>query len=178
MITPEETDDGLKSLPSESSIHLCLRGIDVSDSQMKLSNLHAVFTVPQDPGTGPAFWIVDTQKSFKENGVYKFNEHVTSKGLKVVHTIDDMLHKECINLRYYGIDPRIVEIISSALENNDSVQTIDLTVLQRFDHRPYNLDILMLDCNNSVGQLVDQKRLLLFGGIDAEKYHDNRFNFV
>lgn len=129
LITPEEIDDTLKSLRSESSIHLCLREIDISDSQMKLLNLHTIFPVPSDPGTGPAFWLLTTEEIFEEDGVYKFDEHVKSKGLKVVHMITDMLQSDCIDLQYYGIDPRIVEIIYYALRNNGSVQMIDLTVL-------------------------------------------------
>ncbi|KAF7382384.1 hypothetical protein HZH68_015303 [Vespula germanica] len=127
LITPEEIDDTLKSLRSESSIHLCLREIDISDSQMKLLNLHTIFPVPSDPGTGPAFWLLTTEEIFEEDGVYKFDEHVKSKGLKVVHTITDMLQSDCIDLQYYGIDPRIVEIMYYALRNNGSVQMIDLT---------------------------------------------------
>ncbi|KAL2730996.1 leucine-rich repeat-containing protein 74B-like [Vespula squamosa] len=127
LITPEEMDDTLKSLPSESSIHLCLKKIDISDSQLKLLNLHTVFPIPNDPGVAPAFWMIAAEEIFEENGVYKFNEHLKSRGLKVIHTIADMLNTDCINLRYYGIDPRIVEIIYYALKNNASVQIIDLT---------------------------------------------------
>ncbi|XP_046836144.1 leucine-rich repeat-containing protein 74B-like [Vespa crabro] len=94
---------------------------------MILSNLYTVFSIPHDPGIGPALWTVDTQDTFMENGIYKFDELVKRKGLKVIHTINDMLQTECINLRYYGIDPRIVEIICHVLKNNDSVHTIDLT---------------------------------------------------
>ncbi|KAI4484418.1 hypothetical protein M0802_013064 [Mischocyttarus mexicanus] len=127
LVTPEEKDVVLEKSISESSIHPCLKDIDISDSQMKLSNLNTIFPIPNDPGLGPAFWILATQESFEEGGVYKFDEHAKYKGLKVIQSIGKMLQTEYIDLRYYGIDPRIVEIICCALQNNASVQTIDLT---------------------------------------------------
>ncbi|XP_015175585.1 PREDICTED: ribonuclease inhibitor [Polistes dominula] len=127
LITPEEKDVISEKSPSESSIHPCLRDIDISDSQMKLSNLSTSFPIPNDPGVGPAFQILAIQESFEEGGIYKFDEHVRSKGLKVIQSIAKMLQTEYIDLRYYGIDPRIVEIICCALQNNASVHTIDFT---------------------------------------------------
>ncbi|KAK2576460.1 hypothetical protein KPH14_005791 [Odynerus spinipes] len=127
IITPEEKVVASESATSESSIHPCLKDIDISDSQMKLSNLATAYPIPNDPGISPAFSVLVTQESFEEGGIYRFIDHVKSKGLKPIRSIVKMLETECIDLRFYGIDSRIVEIICYAVQNNASIQTIDMT---------------------------------------------------
>lgn len=114
---------------TESSIHPCLREIDISDSQLKLVNPYTVYQIPNDPGLLPAFWLTRTYPpTYSTNGVQKFYDAVKRTGLRSIGSLRDMLMTEYLNLRYYGYVSPVMKAICEALADNTYVQKLDLKV--------------------------------------------------
>lgn len=114
---------------SDASTHLCLETVCISDSQLKLLNIFNDYPVPEDPGLVPGFWVIHQPPvSYKDDGIQKFADTVNTMGLRPINSVKEMLRTDTLNLRYYGLDPRVVRPICEAIHNNTFVQTIDLTV--------------------------------------------------
>ncbi|XP_018345431.1 PREDICTED: uncharacterized protein LOC108750473 [Trachymyrmex septentrionalis] len=127
LITPEDEDIISDGVSTESSIHPCLRKIDISDSQLKLVNPYTVYQVPNDPGLLPAFWLLrENPPIYSADGVQKFYDIVKRNGLRSIGSMKDMLLTDKLNLRYYGLKSPIMRAICEALVDNTFVQKLDL----------------------------------------------------
>lgn len=125
--TPEEVVSDRVS--TESSVHPCLREIDISDSQLKLVNPYTVYQVPNDPGLLPAFWLLrEYVPIYSTDGVQKFYDTVKRMGLRPIGPMKDMLLTDYLNLRYYGFPSPVMKGICDALADNTFVRKLDLKV--------------------------------------------------
>lgn len=116
-------------MSTESSIHPCLRGIDVSDSQLKLVNPYTVYRIPNDPGLLPAFWLLrENPPIYSTDGIQKFYDTVKRTGLKPIGSLKDMFLTDQLNLRYYGLESPVMKAICEALVDNTFVRKLDLKV--------------------------------------------------
>lgn len=114
---------------TESSVHPCLREIEISDSQLKIVNPYTVYRVPDDPGLLPAFWLLrERAPIYSEDGVQKFYDIVKRFGLRSIHLLKDMLISDQVNLRHYGLESSIIRPICEALVDNTYVHIVDLKV--------------------------------------------------
>lgn len=109
----------------EDDSDICLKNIDISDSQLKLE-------VDEDSSgddRSGTFWSTRrSSKPYNDDGIQKFFDLAHDKGLRPIESMKEMLQTDTLNLRYYGIDPRIVQVIVEAIDKNTSIQNIDLTV--------------------------------------------------
>ncbi|XP_018359771.1 PREDICTED: uncharacterized protein LOC108759020 [Trachymyrmex cornetzi] len=127
LITPEDEDIMSDRVSTESSIHPCLRKIDISDSQLKLVNLYTVYQVPNDPGLLPAFWLLrERPPIYSTDGVQKFYDIVKRAGLRSIGSLKDMLLTDQLNLCYYGLKSPVMRAICEALADNTFVRKLDL----------------------------------------------------
>lgn len=116
---------------TESSIHPCLREIDISDSQLKIINPYTVYQVPVDPGLSPAFWLLrERSPIYSADGVQKFYDIVKRSGMRPIRSLRHMLVNDQVNLRHYGLESPVIRAICEALAENINVRTVDLKVLQ------------------------------------------------
>lgn len=129
-ITPEEDIEELERVSVESSIHPCLREIEISDSQLKLVNPYTVYPIPEDPGLLPAFWVLYQRPPdySAPDGVQAFHHAVKRWDLRSIGSFPQMLMTDEVNLRYYGIEMKTMRAICEALMNNAFVQKLDLKV--------------------------------------------------
>ncbi|KYM82782.1 hypothetical protein ALC53_06787, partial [Atta colombica] len=126
-ITPEDEDILSDRVSTESSIHPCLRKIDISDSQLKLVNPYTVYKVPNDPGLLPAFWLLrESPPIYSPDGVQKFYDIVKRADLRSISSLKDMLLSDQLNLHYYGLKSSIMGAICEALADNTFVRKLDL----------------------------------------------------
>ncbi|XP_036145408.1 leucine-rich repeat-containing protein 74B [Monomorium pharaonis] len=126
-ITPEDEDIVSDRVSTESSIHPCLREIDISDSQLQLVNPYTVYQVPNDPGLLPAFWLLrERPPMYNPDGVQKFYDTVKRTGLRPIGLLKDMLLTDQLNLRYYGLESPVMKAICEALADNTFVRKLDL----------------------------------------------------
>ncbi|KYQ58153.1 hypothetical protein ALC60_02885, partial [Trachymyrmex zeteki] len=126
-ITPEDEDIMSDQVSTESSIHPCLRKINISDSQLKLVNPYTVYQVPNDPGLLPAFWLLrERPPIYSTDGVQKFYDIVKRAGLRSIGSLKDMLLTDQLNLRYYGLKSPVMKAICEALADNTFVRKLDL----------------------------------------------------
>ncbi|XP_050460854.1 leucine-rich repeat-containing protein 74B-like [Cataglyphis hispanica] len=126
-ITPEDEITVSDRVSTESSIHPCLREIDISDSQLKLVNPYTVYQIPNDPGLLPAFWILhDPPPIYSADGVQKFYDIVKHCGLRSISSLGKMLVNDQLNLQHYGLELSVIRAICEALEENPYVQTVNL----------------------------------------------------
>ncbi|XP_066594932.1 leucine-rich repeat-containing protein 74A-like [Prorops nasuta] len=128
IITPEETVAEERE-PSDSSVsQICLKEIEISDSQLKLFNLYNTYPIPEDPGNSEAFRIIEENLiAYKNDGANKFLDITQKLKLPQINILIDMFETDTINLKYYGVDSKVAQVICESLTNNTSVQTIDLT---------------------------------------------------
>lgn len=68
---------------------------------------------------------------YDDDGVDKFFDIARALKIKAIAKMREMLRSDEINLKFYGIDPRIVQAISEALELNTYVKRLDLEVLSK-----------------------------------------------
>jgi len=130
-ITPEAEDIASDRVSTESSIHPCLREIDISDSQLKIVNPFTVYRVPNDPGLLPAFWLLrERPLVYSTDGVQKFYDMVKRLGLRSIGSLKDMFLTDQLNLRYYGLKSPVMRAICEALADNTFVRKLDLKVQQ------------------------------------------------
>ncbi|XP_050590529.1 uncharacterized protein LOC126922207 [Bombus affinis] len=172
LITPENGEFIVSAESSvESSIHPCLKDIDISDSQLKLQNLYTVFPIPDDPGLVPEFWTIHERKieSYPDDGVLKFFDLVKASRIRPIQALEDMLLSEKINLQYYGIDCRAIRPLCKALMKNPFVHTINLTGNWLSEDACYHLNELLLK-NNMIHTLVLSGCKI--GPKGAAKFHD------
>jgi len=128
-ITPEDEEITSDRVSTESSIHPCLREIDISDSQLKIINPYTVYEVPNDPGLLPAFWLLHERPPiYSADGVQKFYDTVKRMGLRSIGSLKDMLITDYLNLRYYGFRSPVMKAICDALADNTFVRKLDLKV--------------------------------------------------
>ncbi|KAG7202660.1 hypothetical protein KM043_009835 [Ampulex compressa] len=154
IITPEEESLPPAAESSESSTHPCFRDIEISDSQLKLTNPYTMYPIPDDPGLVPAFWIIYPREPiYKDDGVQKFYDIVKKSGIRPIRCLKEMLLSDKINLEYYGIESRAVKAICEAIENNTSIQTINLKGNWLSTDACYHLNQLLLK-NNVVNTLL------------------------
>ncbi|XP_011878260.1 PREDICTED: leucine-rich repeat-containing protein 74A-like [Vollenhovia emeryi] len=126
-ITPEDEDVVSDRVSTESSIHPCLREIDISDSQLEMVNPYTVYQVPNDPGLLPAFWLLrEGPQSYSPDGVQKFYDAARRVGLRPIGSLKDMLMTDHLNLRYYGFGSPVMRAICDALADNTFVRKLDL----------------------------------------------------
>lgn len=133
-ITPEdEVTDVSDRVSTESSVHPCLREIDISDSQLKIVNPYTVYQIPNDPGLLPAFWLLyEPPPIYSADGVQKFYDIVKHSDLRPISSLRKMLVNDQVNLRHYGLESSVIRAICEALTDNTYVQTVDLKVLQTY----------------------------------------------
>lgn len=130
-ITPESEVIASDRVSTESSIHPCLREIDISDSQLKLVNPYTVYRVPNDPGLLPAFWLLrEHPPIYSTDGVQKFYDTVKRTDLRPIGSLRKMLLADQLNLRYYGLKSPVMRAICEALTENTFVRKLDLKVQQ------------------------------------------------
>nr|XP_033338327.1 protein NLRC5 isoform X1 [Megalopta genalis] len=154
LITPEDESDKRSEESSEGSLYNCLRHIEISNSQLKLRNLHTSFPVPDDPGITPAFWILQEQTdSYSNHGVQFFKALVEKAKLQHIKVLEKMLLSNKIDLQYYGINPRIVRPLCEALMMNHTVEIVDLTGNRLSEDACYHLGELLQN-NNTIHNLV------------------------
>lgn len=128
-ITPEEEIELIDEVSIESTVRPCLREIDISDSQLKLVDPYTMYPVPDDPGLLPAFWMLhEPPPIYAPDGIEMFHDAVKRWGLRSIGSLKDMLTTDEVNLRYYGVESRVMRAICEALANNIFVQRIDLKV--------------------------------------------------
>nr|XP_034176814.1 uncharacterized protein LOC117602658 [Osmia lignaria] len=148
LITPEDESISSAKSSTESSIHPCLKDIDISDSQLKLHNLYTKYPIPDDPGLVPAFWTIqEHQTIYPEDGVMKFEDLTKLSGLQPIQSLKDMLLSDSINLQYYGVNSAIIRPLCEALMNNPSVETINLTGNWLSEDACYHLNDLLTKNN-------------------------------
>ncbi|XP_024937881.1 uncharacterized protein LOC107264886 [Cephus cinctus] len=112
---------------SEASTYLCLKDIDISDSQLKLLNLFNIYPAPEDPGLADGFWtLYPRSRAYKDDGIQKFIDLTKTMQLKLIQCMLEMLRTDKINLRYYGVDAKTLKAICHSIRNNTSVQALDL----------------------------------------------------
>lgn len=143
-ITPEDEVTVSDRVSTESSVHPCLREIDISDSQLKLVNPYTVYQIPNDPGLRPAFWILrEPPPIYSADGVQKFYDIMKHLGLRPISSLGKMLLNDQLNLRHYGLESAVIRAICEALADNTYVQTVDLKVLQTYKWSNNNLTFLI-----------------------------------
>ncbi|KMQ89701.1 leucine-rich repeat-containing protein [Lasius niger] len=129
-ITPEDEVTVSDRVSTESSVHPCLREIDISDSQLKIVNPYTVYQVPDDPGLSPAFLLLrERPPIYSANGVQKFYDIVKRSGLRPIGSLRNMLVSDQVNLRHYGLESSVIRAICEALADNTYVRTVDLKEL-------------------------------------------------
>ncbi|XP_078034384.1 uncharacterized protein LOC144468642 [Augochlora pura] len=154
LITPEDESEEGSEESSEGSLYNCLRHIEISNSQMKLRNLHTSFPIPDDPGITPAFWILQEQTdSYSNHGVEFFKAMVEKAKLQHIKGLEQMLLSNKIDLQYYGMNPRIVRPLCEALMLNHTVDVVDLTGNWLSEDACYHLSEL-LQTNNTIHKMV------------------------
>ena len=128
----DENKEGIdEKSTSESDTHLCLKAADLSDSQLKLLDIFNDFPIPDDPRLVPNFYMhYPKPMIYNDDGIEKFENIVKATGVRPIASVKHMLQTDKLNLRYYGIDPRILRAICEALHDNTSVQAVDLRVGQ------------------------------------------------
>ncbi|XP_072745692.1 uncharacterized protein [Anoplolepis gracilipes] len=125
-ITPEDEVILSDRVSTESSIHPCLREIEISDSQLKIVNPYTVYKVPDDPGLLPAFWLLrERPPIYSADGVQKFYDIVKRSGLRSIGSLKDMLLSDQVNLRHYGLESSVIKAICEALMDNTYVRIVD-----------------------------------------------------
>ncbi|OAD60423.1 hypothetical protein WN48_05723, partial [Eufriesea mexicana] len=154
LITLEEASIVSTESSAESSIHPCLKDIDISDSQLKLQNLYTAFPIPDDPGLVPAFWTIHERRiTYPEDGVMKFFYLSKTSRIRPIKSLEDMLLSDKINLQYYGVNSRVIRPLCEALMKNPLVHTINLTGNWLLEDACYHLNDLLLK-NNMVHTLI------------------------
>ncbi|KAK0081580.1 hypothetical protein PV325_011923 [Microctonus aethiopoides] len=110
---------------SDDDGDICLTTLEVSDFKIKLFKYR--YPIPEDPGLVPGFWILYPKpKEYEPDGVEKFKDLVDIMKLKPIEQIPKMLRSDKIDLKYYGVDSRIIRTICEATFNNTTVKTLDL----------------------------------------------------
>ncbi|CAK9808007.1 Leucine-rich repeat-containing protein 74B [Anthophora plagiata] len=154
LITPEEESTISTEPSSKSSVHPCLREIDISDSQLKLQNLYTTYPIPDDPGLVPAFWTIQERRiSYHADTVEKYFDLSKASDIRPIQALEEMLLSDKISLQYYGIDSRAIRPLCEALMNNPFVHTINLTGNWLSKDAWYHLSTL-LRTNNIIHTLV------------------------
>ncbi|KAL0102685.1 hypothetical protein PUN28_018180 [Cardiocondyla obscurior] len=153
LITPEDEEVVSDRASTESSVHPCLREIEISDSQMKLVNPYTMYRVPNDPGLLPAFsQLRERPPIYGVNDVQKFYDIVKRMGSRPIGPVKDMLTTDYLNLRYYGFRSPVMKALCDTLANNTFVQKLDLK-----DNKltPYSCKYLndLLLVNNTITDL-------------------------
>lgn len=130
LITPEEeVSIASEETTTESSVHPCLRDIDISDSQLKLVNPYTVYPVPPDPGLIPAFWVLHERPPiYQDDFGRKYYDAAKRAGLRPIESLKHMLVTDEVNLRYYGLDSQAMKAICEGLTDNTFVRKVDLKV--------------------------------------------------
>lgn len=130
LITPEEEISiASEETTTESSVHPCLRDIDISDSQLKLVNPYTVYPVPPDPGLLPAFWLLYEHPAiYQDDYGRKYYDAAKRIGSRPIESLKHMLVTDEVNLRYYGLESRAMKAICEGLTSNTFVRRVDLKV--------------------------------------------------
>jgi hypothetical protein len=114
---------------TESSIHPCLREIEISDSQLKLVNPYTVYPIPSDPGLLPALEMMyERAPLYSLDGIKLFEDTVKYWRVRSIASIKNMFLTDEMNLRYYGIATETMRAICQALRYNSDVMKLDLKV--------------------------------------------------
>ncbi|CAL7950041.1 unnamed protein product [Xylocopa violacea] len=144
LITPEEAISVSTESSAESSVHPCLKDIDISDSQLKLQNLYTMCPIPDDPGLVPAFWTIhERMPTYADDGVMRFFDLAKASRIRPIQALEDMLLSDKINLQYYGINTRVVKPLCEALIKNPFVYTLNLTGNWLTEDACYHLNDLL-----------------------------------
>ncbi|XP_043273307.1 leucine-rich repeat-containing protein 74B-like [Venturia canescens] len=118
-------EEKVEETSSEDGSDICLKNIDISDSQLKLD-------VDDDllrPEQSATFWSNQRRSSkiYNDDGIEKFFDLAYAKELRPIKSMKEILQTDTLKLRYYGIDPRIIPVIVEAIDQNTLIQIIDLT---------------------------------------------------
>ncbi|KAG5322778.1 LR74B protein, partial [Pseudoatta argentina] len=160
LITPEDEDIVSERVSTESSIHPCLRKIDISDSQLKLVNPYTVYQVPNDPGLLPAFWLLrERPPIYSTDGVQKFYDIIKRAGLRSIGSLKDMLLTDQLNLSYYGLKSPIMKAICEALVDNTLVRKLDFKDSKLSANACRYLNDLLLKNNTIIDLLLSGCRI-------------------
>lgn len=126
-VSSRDNDDDDDDESSDDDGDICLTTLEVSDFEIKLFKYR--YPIPEDPGLVPGFWILYPKpKEYEPDGVEKFKDLVDIMKLKSIEQIPEMLRSNKIDLKYYGVNPRIIRAICEATFNNTTVKTLDLEV--------------------------------------------------
>jgi hypothetical protein len=66
---------------------------------------------------------------YKPDGVEKFFDLAKTLNLMPITSLKEQLKSDTVNLRYYCLDPKIIQLITEALLKNPTVKTLDLQVM-------------------------------------------------
>ncbi|XP_044011996.1 uncharacterized protein LOC122854991 [Aphidius gifuensis] len=91
IITLKDTEPS-PSISSVNSSSLCITGITISDSQLKLNEIHNSCKIPEDPGLVPGFWVLFPRSpTYKNDTFKKIIDTIDGMKLPRSHEVDDML---------------------------------------------------------------------------------------
>ncbi|XP_032680740.1 leucine-rich repeat-containing protein 74B-like [Odontomachus brunneus] len=154
LITPEEeVSIASEETTTESSVHPCLRDIDISDSQLKLVNPYTVYPVPPDPGLIPALWLLHERPPiYQDDYGRKYYDAAKRTGSRPIELLRHMLVTDEVNLRYYGLESRAIKAICEGLTNNTFVRRVDLKDNKLSEEACGHLNKLLLE-NNAITSL-------------------------
>lgn len=130
MITPEEeVSIASEETTTESSVHPCLRDIDISDSQLKLVDPYAAYPDLPEPELIPALWLLDEPPPiYQDNYAQKYYDAAKRTGSRPIKSLRHMLMTDEVNLRYYGFESQAMKAICEGLMGNTFVTKVDLKV--------------------------------------------------
>lgn len=104
------------------------RQISLTDSVLSLSNLAIDYPIP-DPDIKAAFWILyPSPPVYTSDGVEKFFDYVDILKLAPISSLKRQLKTDRVILKYYGVDPNVIQPLSQALLYNTTVKILDLQV--------------------------------------------------
>lgn len=113
----------------ESATHPCLKS--VSDACLTAANIFDAFPIPEDPGIWEAFCRTCLEPIVYDNdGVQKFFDLCKALNLAPIMNLKKLLKESVeINLKFYRLQPKLVEPIAEALFHNPTVKSLVLQVI-------------------------------------------------
>ncbi|XP_014479701.1 PREDICTED: leucine-rich repeat-containing protein 74B-like [Dinoponera quadriceps] len=154
LVTPEEEVSVTSyETTTESSVHPCLRDIDISDSKLKLVDPYTVYPIPPDPGLIPAFWVLyDRPPTYHDDFGRKYYDATKRTGVRPIESLRHMLVTDEVNLCYCGLESRAMKAICEGLSGNTFVRKVDLKDNRLSEEACGHLNKMLLE-NNAITSL-------------------------